>query len=448
MRRRLWNTILELGLHARVYLGGPPLVAQEDFDCQVPGNFDDESLQVGVTSKAEAGGGEEGAAAAEEEGAGSQGLEKGADVFTGMMVPRAWRATFPVRLRVVKFLNDFVQHDRGRSSCYAETLELDVQLRAAFRTMRQALGRCAGAPESAASRSFAMRAVDFLAQRYTSALHAPFLGASLRESACAFSRKIMLDTTLKMWYAACPSSATVASSFGAQEHATTENQNIFPRFLLCSAGFFRTAAAQVTFVLPAELGAQIREDGHQGVLLRPDLLEATEAGKTWSLRCVEAGATNAKGHMTPCLLAAHMEGLRRGLGAGGEGHLHDDDEALGRFVVKEAEEALDRALVVLEDMAARTRPAVEGQSLAGEGELAQTGMWEGEGGGGGDGMALGDNDDGLEGMVTDDWDFMVSFSPSQQVFGIDACGMSLSAYDSVLRCRCPMRCSSLITKVR
>lgn len=374
MRRRLWGTVVELSVQASLYLGGPPLVSEVDFDCEMPGNFHDEEMGT-------IGGGEE----AREQG--------GDDVFTGMTIPRAWGATLHVRLRVVKFLNDLPQRHGGGGS-YAETLALDAQLRTAFKTMRQTLQRCSSNnnnnDNSTVASSFALEAVEFLAQRYTSALHAPYLGASFHERTCAFSRKVMLDTTLKMWCAAYPSSAIINDQQQISFSSPSKGL-LFSRFILCSAGFFHTSAAQATFVLPAELRAQLQEDGYEGALLRKDVLAAVEEGKAWSLRCVEAGGTNAKGHMTPCLLAAHVDGLKRGLGG--------DEEALGRFLCKEAEEALDRALVVLEEMAAKTRPegALEGE---GEGE----GLW----GEDGDGMTL---DDGLGVMMTENWDFTVSPFP-------------------------------------
>lgn len=374
MRRRLWNTILELSLQASLFLGGPPRLSEEDFDCGMPGNFDDEEL-LGTN-----GGGQEGAAI----------QLQAEEILTSMTVPRALRSTFSIRLRVVKFLNDLQRHSRGGGS-YAETLELDKQLRAAFEPVCQRLKRCN--PKKHATQTtpgFALQAFSFILERYTSALHAPFLGASFHESAYAFSRRVMLDTTLRMWCAAYP------SSFIAQGQVPSSPSDIFSpgggaelfsRFILCAAGFFRTSAAQATFLLPTELCAQLQESlaglGHH-TILRMDLLKVVEEGKEWSLRCLEAGETNAKGHMTPCLLAAHVEGLRRGLGEAG------NEEALGRFSVKEAEAALDRALEVLEGLAARTTPVTAGIEGKGDGN----GLWEGE--------------EAMDFMELNDWDFSVS----------------------------------------
>lgn len=43
MRRRLWNTVLELVVQSALTAGGPPLLSMDDFDTQPPGNFDDVS---------------------------------------------------------------------------------------------------------------------------------------------------------------------------------------------------------------------------------------------------------------------------------------------------------------------------------------------------------------------------------------------------------------------
>lgn len=44
MRRRLWNTILELDLQASVESGGPPFNSLNEFNTLPPGNFDDEAI--------------------------------------------------------------------------------------------------------------------------------------------------------------------------------------------------------------------------------------------------------------------------------------------------------------------------------------------------------------------------------------------------------------------
>ncbi len=44
MRRRLWNTILEVALQSSLNSGGPPLLSLDDFDTEPPANFNDDQL--------------------------------------------------------------------------------------------------------------------------------------------------------------------------------------------------------------------------------------------------------------------------------------------------------------------------------------------------------------------------------------------------------------------
>lgn len=371
MRRRLWNSILEISLQASLHLGGPPLLSMDDFDAEAPGNFDDETLGEHDASRAD-------------------------DSFTDTAIARILRQTFPIRLKVVKFLNDLQVSYRS----YTETLRLDAEARTAFREMRRGLQRCT---DQRGSPSFAILAVDLIAHRYISILHVPFYGASLHENAYAFSRKVMIDTVLKMWCIGCPSSTIVTTTPHQTTQTSTPNndnnnnnennenvndndQDLFARFITCGAGFFRTAVSSATFVIPAELCTQLQEDEGLGPApLRTDLQAVVEEGKGWSLRCVAAGDTNAKGHMTPSLLAAHFEGIRLGLGR----------EDLGRFLAGAAEEALDRCLLLLEQMAGQTGTGTgTGGDLAG----GEEGIWVGLSGG------------VAPEVMTEDWDFTVSTS--------------------------------------
>jgi hypothetical protein len=44
MRRRLWNTILEINLLLSMKSGQPPYISPKDYDTLPPSNFDDEQL--------------------------------------------------------------------------------------------------------------------------------------------------------------------------------------------------------------------------------------------------------------------------------------------------------------------------------------------------------------------------------------------------------------------
>lgn len=309
MRRRLWNTVLEVSLQASIWSGGPPLLSQDDFDAEPPRNLDDESLLA------------------------DDAVPQGDDTFTDTSVARALRATFPARLQLTKALNDLASGVED----YAATLQLDGDLRQAFKTMRQTLQRCAS-PSSVPV--FAATAVDFIVLHYLSSLHAPYLGPSAHDSAAyAFSRKVLLDSSLQLW------AAVGTSSSAADAHV-----NLLARLARCGAGFFRTASFRAAQVVTAELRAQLREEEAGLVPLRADLLAVVEESRLWSVRCVEAGETNVKGCLVTGMVAAQVEMLRKGAGW----------EETERAVMRGAEEALDCCLGVLDGMTVATRTQKRG----------------------------------------------------------------------------------------
>ncbi|ROV94745.1 hypothetical protein VMCG_08895 [Cytospora schulzeri] len=320
MRRRLWNTILELSLQASMAKGCPPLISLQDFDTQSPLNVKDEDL---TTLPAEV------------------GYEKLNNGLTQVSVANALRHTFPVRLKVVRFLNDL---DPGTNT-YEEALKLDFEVRSKFKELRQRLQTCI--PDKPLSSSLprpslAIQAVSFIMHRYLSSLHMPFFGVSLHEAAYAFSRKVVVDTSLKIWSAAWPSSCINS----ADPAATVTEDDTFSRLVRNGSGFFRTVVAQAAYVIPAELRAQLQEDQGLGPTpLRQDLIAVTDEAKTWCLRCIEAGETSAKGHLLASIMAALVEGQRRGLGR----------DELGRFLVETVERSGETCLPILEDLERKSR---------------------------------------------------------------------------------------------
>lgn len=337
-RRRLWNTILEMTLQSSMASGGPPLVSLDDFDTEPPANLDDGQLVA------------------------DDPVPKPDVYFTQMSVAIALRKTFPLRLQVTRCLNNL-----GSRCTYEEALRLDAELRASYKSLRQSLqGRNSTTRPSCPQ--FAACAVDFLMQRYMVSLHVPFFQPALCETAYAFSRRVVVETSLKIWGAACPSSAVTA----AQSHHSggPSGREDFTRLIACGSGFFRTSAFQASLLIAMELRAQLleEEDSLGPVSLRPDLLSVLEEAKTWSLRCIEAGETNTKGYLGNCVVAAQIQGLLRRVG----------EDELSEMIVKAAEEAEERSLLVLEAKA---------------------------GGSPGDEVPVSMSFDFLE-----DWDFMVSIS--------------------------------------
>ncbi|KAH6678168.1 hypothetical protein B0J14DRAFT_316481 [Halenospora varia] len=314
MHRRLWNTILELNLQSSLTLGGPPFLSASDFDTEPPGNFDDDQLLTG------------------------DAIPKSDGNFTQTSVAIALRKTFPLRLAVTKLLNDL-----GSDGTYEATIRLDGELRAAYKTLCQHLQRCR--LNSGLSPSILeLRVVDFVMHRYLSALHVPFFGPSLHETVFAFSRKVVVESALKIWCAAYPTSPILS----AQSHGniTSSNADDLTRLVTCGSGFYRTVAMEATLLIAVELRAQLEEnESLSPVILRSDLLSVMEDAKTWGLQCIEAGQSNIKGHLLSSIVAAHIDGLMQGI----------ERDQLPAVLIKAAEDSLDKTLSMLEAMLAQVQ---------------------------------------------------------------------------------------------
>lgn len=260
-------------------------------------------------------------------------MPKPEDNFTQISAAIALRKTFPVRLAVLNFLNNLSSH-----GAYEETLRLDAELRASYKYLYRTCQKIRSSTESSASR-FELRAVDFIMNPYFLSLHIPFFGPALQENAYAFSRKIVVDTSLKIWCSAFPTSSIIATQ-------SSPNPDDLARLAACGSGFYRTTTMQATLLTAVEHRTQLLEEESIGpVPLRADLNSVLDDAKTWCLRCIEAGETNIKGYLLMCVVSAHIEALRRGL---------VKDEMPG-FLVKAAESALETSLPMLEKMAAQDR---------------------------------------------------------------------------------------------
>ncbi|KAE8452705.1 hypothetical protein EG329_013964 [Mollisiaceae sp. DMI_Dod_QoI] len=342
MRRRIWNTILEMALQSSMTSGGPPFLSLEDFDTEPPSNLDDDQLLA------------------------IDPMPKPEDEFSQMSIAIALRKTFPIRLAVAKLLNDI-----SSPGTYEETLRLDAELRASYKTLCRNLQRCSSNSGPSPSQ-FEIRAVDVLMYRYISALHVPFFSPALHETAYAFSRKIVIEAALKIWYSVYPPLSITT----AQPHsdAASSNRNDLARLTVAGSVFFRTVAMQATVLIAVELTAQLQEEESLGhIPLRPDLLSVVDDGKAWCLKCIEMGETNIKGYLLMCVVLTQIEGLMRGIGK----------DANPELLVKAAEEAEERCMPILENMAAQGR---------GEGTVDELHQ-----------MSLNTSPD-----VMQDWDFMMS----------------------------------------
>lgn len=324
MRRRLWNTIMEISLQASLGKGGPPLLSMADFDTEMPGNIEDEALTAGV---------------------GHVPDDNSDPTITS--VPRALRMTYPVRLKVAKFLNDF----NTTGGTYEETLQLDTEVREALKLLRRSLHSIRGL----SSAKFAAQAAELIMNRFLSALHMPYYAPSLQSPAYAYSRQVTIDVLLKFWCATWPSSSIAGTAAsGTSTYSTpsaappVSSEELLARLITCGSGFFRTCAIQVSFTIPMELHAQLQDDEGLGpTRLRRDLAAVTEEIKAWSWRCIEAGESSVKGYLMSSLLVARTQALQRGP--------TEDSAELARFLIGEGEKAAERAVSLLEALVEGTK---------------------------------------------------------------------------------------------
>jgi Fungal specific transcription factor domain len=338
MRRRLWNTILEIALQSSLISGAPPFLSLQDFDTEPPQNFDDDQLVA------------------------EYAVPKPEDNFTHSSVAIALRKTFPLRLAITKFLNDL-----GSSYTYEETLRLDTDLRASYKTLRRTLQAYKSSPLPSPSQ-FQIRFVDILVNHCLCSLHVPFLGRAKHDAAYAFSRKVTLETSLKVWCAAYPSSSQTGID---TDSATLDDLS---RFTVCGTGFLRTSAFRASLLIVVSLKTQLQEEESTGpVPFGPDLFSLIGDAKAWSLRMIKAGETNVKCFLLMSIVYAQMKCRIQGR----EESASDLPES--QSVMMEAtEEAEEICLAILQEMAAQGQPVanldrIEPMSLSVPSELMEGG---------------------------------------------------------------------------
>ncbi|CAH0038533.1 unnamed protein product [Clonostachys solani] len=312
MRRRLWNTVLEIDTQTSLHNGSMHSIYMEESDTEMPGNFNDEQLL------------HEGAIPSPE------------TEFTQMSFILILRKSLELRRMIVRFLNSI--NSRGT---YEETLQLDAQLRKMYKDLYKNMhGYTIGASPSIFSSSF----VDLLLQRYILALHAPYFGPSLSEIRYSFSRKMVIEVGLKIWCTIYPNSATRSSVTAGADLASGAHD--FWRWVTSGSGFFRYGFAQVLALIAIELRAQIREQECLGPApLRSDLMNVLGQGLDWCVRCIERGETNVRGYMLQSVAKAQIEGLQQGR----------SNEEVAISMILSAEECAGHALALLQDTFAQTQ---------------------------------------------------------------------------------------------
>ncbi|KAK9796520.1 hypothetical protein SCARD494_04222 [Seiridium cardinale] len=313
MRRRIWNTILEVCLQSSLASGTPPCFSIQDFNTEPPRNLDDDELDDDPRMM--------------------DNLEsRPANEFTQVSLSLALRRTLSTRYAIIQLLNGV-----HMSNGYDQTLQLDKELKAAYRMISRGFQpfKSHGDPVQ-----FGLQMVDFLMQAYLSALHTPFANPTLNQSVFAFSRRVAVETAVKIWYILRPSAINI-SSFARDRTTSSSTSSDIARLGVCGSGILRVAAVQAALVVALDLKTQIQEDERlESILIRPDLLAILRDALEWSLLRIKNGELNVKSYLMFKMIKAHIESLMQNL----------EKNEVVQLLVKVATEAIQTTLPVLENM--------------------------------------------------------------------------------------------------
>lgn len=314
IRRRLWNTILELALQSSLNSGGPPMISLDEFDSGPPSECDDGDLVGGEESRVQS--------------TSSSAATVNPNRFTDTTVALALRKSFPLRLAIVRYLND--TNSMGK---YEDTLKLSAQLQTAYKAASMSLRRFDGADGARQPSLFQKELLNFIFHHYFQAHHLPYLRRAFREPAYAFSRKIVVEMSLKIFSAVSESSSygysvgsSSSSSSGPQRPpgsgtgtpssfstTATHHRGDLYRLATNSSGFFRNVTYKASMLISVELQYQALENDGLGLITpRPDLLAAVRDTAAWAMRRICAGETNTKGYLLCPAMVMYVEGLVAG----------------------------------------------------------------------------------------------------------------------------------------
>lgn len=309
LRRRLWASILEIGLQSSIDSGGPPLISPSDFDTLPPSNFDDEQLSENDEFSP---------------------TPRPTNSFTQTTVQITLLRSFSTRLAIAQYVNGF----RSVPS-YDETLRWNSELSTACRALSAVL-QPAYDPAGVLPRRlslFQLKMTEHMVHRFFLVLNHPWLGLSQQNPAYYFARKMCVETALKLYRSITPPS----SSAGEQGAANPAND--FIRLSVSGAGAFRSVPLQSIMTIALELmwqgleersfrqslGMDHQVDGRgaepdiqssagmgSGAAPMAELREAVTSGVGYAERRLRTGETNVKGYLFFGVYVSYSEALQRG----------------------------------------------------------------------------------------------------------------------------------------
>lgn len=295
MRRRLWATILEINMQLSFESGGQPLLSTANYDTQPPANLDDDQLTDDE----------------DEENLQSQNM----NVPTQTSVQCALLSTIPLRLTLITHINGF----RSPES-YDETLRLNSSLTKACRSMTQLLTLLATKSSKTSDpkvTSFHVAVAEIFLYRCFHPLHQPVVISHPDDPRFCFSRKMCLDSALKLahtWGLSGDWSSSIATSPGND----LEDRDL-RRLMVNGAGIFRNVATQAILIIATELihrqNVPSTSLGYLPTIGGSDLRARLTSAQSWLLERLRSGETNIKGHFFISACLGHVGALKSGKSA-------------------------------------------------------------------------------------------------------------------------------------
>ena len=284
-RRRLWAAILELELQAAMDSGGRPLIRDDDFDCAPPSNVNDHVPGVPgfdtVLSPAK-----------DQRNAKPRPVVLPAEQHTQSSLQILLARSVPVRLRIVRFANDYRQGLR-----YQEALAMSKEL---VEEMRRSNTLIEGWQKSGAPITpFQIEVFNVLMYRSLMALHYSFALKAKDEPLFFYSRKVCLDSALAVL-----------------SPPVSQRDPIFYRLVLRGRSAFQDVYTAAANFISEYISAERSSSAFllPSVSASPDdgLVAAIENHKPLTLARIESGETNVKSHLLFCCLLAYTKAVRGG----------------------------------------------------------------------------------------------------------------------------------------
>ncbi|KAM0713849.1 hypothetical protein Q7P37_010811 [Cladosporium fusiforme] len=270
IRRRLWATVLELEVQANMDSGGRPLIRDDDFDCAPPNNIDESEIS-GIPVRP---------------------AILPTERYTKSSVQILLARSVPIRLRIVRFVNDFRPGLR-----YQEALALSKEFVEEMRRSSTLIEtwRKANAPIT----QFEIEIFQLFMHRSLLALHYSYALKAKDEPLFYYSRKVCLDSALAVL--AQPLDQQDADFYRLILHGRSVYGDVYAAAANFLTEYIYAESSNAPLLLPA--GSASPQD---------NLIAAMENILPITLARIESCQTNVKGHLLFSCLLAFAKAVHRG----------------------------------------------------------------------------------------------------------------------------------------